>query len=193
MLGCIVRMICINIQLTISSSLEGLAELCKRGFIIFKGIFFFPFTYLFWIECKDRNIKNSTSGCFCNNLALRDVWMFIAQFKQLKGHPWKLVPLKHACYSQSCNVIFKASIFHTFYTTATFPWNALDYIFLVFFTPTSVLLFCACLQPLGFHTGKWSSITLLSHLSCWEHAPPRLALFSAKSCKHFLVEVSHNP
>lgn len=65
-------MICINIQLTISSSLERLAELCKRAFSIFKGIFF-SFTYLFWIGRKDRIIKNSSGGCFYNNLVLRDV------------------------------------------------------------------------------------------------------------------------
>lgn len=45
-------MICINIQLTISSSLEGLAELCKRGFIIFKGIFFFLLLIYFGLNVK---------------------------------------------------------------------------------------------------------------------------------------------
>lgn len=135
MVGCIVRMICINIQLTISSSLERLAELCKRGFFIFRGIFF-PFTYLFWIGHKDRIIKNSSGGCFCNNLTIRDMWMFIAPCKQFKGHPWKLVPRKHACYSQNCNVTCKASILYIthFIWHPPFPgilWTAFCWFFLL--------------------------------------------------------------
>lgn len=52
MVGYRVRMNCVNINLTISSSLETLTEMVKRDIIIFKGIFF-HFIYLFWIGHKD--------------------------------------------------------------------------------------------------------------------------------------------
>lgn len=45
---------------------------------------------------------------------LNRVWMFIKYYKQIKEDPWGLVPRKHGCHSQTCNVTFKVSILHVF-------------------------------------------------------------------------------
>lgn len=62
---------CVNINLTISSSLETLTETVKRDIIIFKGIFFILFVY-FGLDIKMDTIlkKNRYSADFCVTLVL---------------------------------------------------------------------------------------------------------------------------
>ena len=65
---------CVNINLNISSSLETLAELSKRDFIIFKGTFFILFIYFgLYIKMERIMKKNRCSIDFCITLVLRDV------------------------------------------------------------------------------------------------------------------------
>lgn len=69
---------CININLTISSFLETLAELGKRDFIIFDSIIFILFIY-FGLDIKMERImmKNRCSTDFCITLVLRDVFIVV--------------------------------------------------------------------------------------------------------------------
>lgn len=71
MVGYRVRTNCVNINLTISSSLETLTEPVKRDIIIFKGIFFILFIY-FGLDIKMDRImkKNRYSADFCVALVL---------------------------------------------------------------------------------------------------------------------------